>query len=186
MPEYPGLPRLTKNIWKVTAALGIGAVVSQGVGISPLLVGLVYFIPEAATYAVFAFIGWIVLYITDIMAVVREHGWQFLQEFTNSLTLRGFVFVFFFIVVYLNTVVGIAAILGFTLGSTVGLPLVGLVVALLYPSLDFRLSIQYISPGFLMLAAVLFVLHAIGILREVTANAVIQGMHRHRPPRSLN
>lgn len=186
MSEYPGIPRLTKNVWTVSAALGFGAVLFQGLGISPLLGGLVVFAPEVAPYAVFAFIGWIVLYVTDILSVVRQHGWRFFKEFTNQLTLRGLIYTFMFVVVYLNAVIGAAAVLGNSLATAGGLPVVGLAVAVLYPSLDFRLSINHISFGFLVLSAVLFALHAVGVLREVTANAVIQGMHRERPPRALN
>jgi len=176
MIKYPGLPRLVKQYWLALAIFLGGTAALHFVLALPAIGGAALLRPEVYSFVTVAFLGWVVMYIGDTSQILRESETDLLSTITDELTIKVTLIFMALIAIYLNVALTIAAGTGVLLTAT-GAPGIGFLVALLYPIADFRLTRQWYSPASIGLIVVLSLLHAIGLLRDVTARAVLEGMH---------
>ncbi|SDL08328.1 hypothetical protein [Natronorubrum texcoconense] len=179
MSRPPGLPRLAVIYLTLVGILIISVGAAHGLLSLPIFLFAFIEAPAVFGWVVLAFAGWTVLYITEILQIVRLDGAQMLKDVTENIFNQQWLYiiaVFGLIALYLNIVIGIAAVVAATLYGATGIPIVALLVALLYPGFDFGLSIRWYSPGSLILAGVLEILHLFGLLREVSVASLLESL----------
>lgn len=115
-------------------------------------------------------------YVRDVRSGAYEPGEDADFVWEHALVVVGVL------VLYATPLVGVGAIGGQYVASTVGAPLVGLAIALYYPVVDHELLRRGVpSPSVLPLLGLFGLLHAIGLCREVSPRQVIRRFRR-RPP----
>lgn len=179
MNRAPGTPRAMALYWVLIGGLLIPMTIFYGLIIAPVIGGLYAFSPDVFEYAFYAAIGWVVLYTVLTIDFLRQFGTDLLYEVQEWLMKGGKevqVEIFAMIVVYVNFVVLVGSVAGWFFDQYAGIPIIGLIVALVYPGLDIaNAMLERPTPGFLLLGVVLGVFQAIGVFRGISVTSILRG-----------
>ena len=148
----------------------------------PTLVGTALIGPDLFHLAVFAFIGWAVLYSVATFDLLRKIRLDIVLYVAESLGKQGMFIVYLLIAIYINIVMSMA-IAGGALATMLGQPLVALLVVLFYPFIDFAVLGKN-SPGSLGLKFVVRILHLVGLVRQISAEGVLDTLRLKNLPTS--
>jgi len=176
MSEYPGVPTVMTKTWATLGVFYAVMGIAYGVFALPTYFGISAYLPNALGFMAYAFAGWIVLYSTGTVSFLNEAPEKEIKELVQEMRKSTLGFLFLIIACYINFVIAVGALLGFSVTFTSVAPTFGVIVALLYPGLDIILANTYFSPGWALLAFILGIFHTFGFLRDVTAREIIQDL----------
>lgn len=179
MSHGPGTPRAVALYWILIGGLLIPMTIFYGAAMAPAVGGLYAFSPAVFEYAFYAALGWIVLYTVYTIDFLRRFGTGVLAEMQEWLMNAGKEVqagIFGLLVIYVNLVVLLGSGAGWAIGQHVGLPTIGLVVALAYPGLDIGNAVQdRPTPGSLLLSILLGIFQALGVFGGISVTGILRG-----------
>lgn len=175
MSDPPGIPRIWLYYTVLVGVFLVAVGLVHGILSAPIVIFAALEAPAYFNWVVLAFIGWSVLYVADVVQIMRFKGLDAFVEFASDLGVGGWVSALGLISIYLNVMLAISAVLAMVVTSLVG-PGAALIVAVLYPSLELRLGFQGYSPGFMVLSGLLGVCHLFGALRDLSAEGVLESL----------
>lgn len=180
MSTRHGLVETALAYWRDYVIAGLGMVTVVGLLSIPAAVVVWTAYPTAESLFVLAVLSLSIhmgaAYVRDVQDGEYEpgEGTDFVVE--HALLVTGVL------LLYVTPLVLTGAIGGWYVGQTTSTPLVGLVVALYYPVVDYELLRRGVpSPSLLPLLGLFGLLHAIGLCRGVSPQQVIRRFRR-RPP----
>lgn len=179
MRDTPGTPRAVALYWVIIGGLFIPMAVFYGIVMLPSLGGLYVFAPSIFEYAFYASLGWTVLYTIDTIDVFRHINMNVVERLGEWLMNAGKgvkAEIAVLIILYVNILVLIGAGAGWMFDHYAGFPVLGLIFALAYPGLDIHNALlERRTPGMLLVGFVLRLLQTFGLLRGISATAIIRG-----------
>lgn len=165
--------------WILIGGLLIPMTIFYGLIMAPVIGGLYALSPRVFEYAFYAALGWIVLYSVYTIDFLRHFGTDLLNEVQEWLMSAGKEVqagIFGLVVIYVNFVILLGSGTGWVVDQYVGLPTIGLIIALVYPGLDIgNAMLERPTPGFLLLSVVLSVFQALGVFRGISVTSILRG-----------
>ena len=170
------LPKLTFAVWVVLGGLLVGQTVVHGVLMLPAVAAAYVVEPSLVAFILFAGIGWILFHAVDTVGLMRDIGTNDLPEIMRELNNTSTLKVISLMAIYINTVIGIGAVLGYIVSLWTGNSLLGVAIALGYANLDLNKARSWYTPGSVILMTVLRMLHIIGIVRDVDTSMIVNSI----------
>ncbi|MFC4246489.1 hypothetical protein ACFOZ7_05690 [Natribaculum luteum] len=187
MGEAPGIPRVVLRYWAVLGFFLVPISLGHTLFLSPTLIGSYIFSPELAGYVMYTAVSWFVIYTALTVSLFRVSGVDSIQEFFEDVNSQEKQYLLVFIAVFVNTIVLIGALLGFTIGS-ISTPALGITIAVVYPIFELRFMLAVPTPARLVIQLAVSVAHMFGAAKDVTADALLDSIARGKnnsPPSSI-
>lgn len=180
MSSAPGIPRLVLRYWAAIGFFLVPISIAHTAVLLPAVAGTALFAPGSSRYVLLAAISWIVVYTAMTIALFRVSDVKSIQTFFEGLTIEQQRSIAVFVIVYVNATVGIAAATGTIVA--VGTPILGIVVAVVYPFVELRFAVTRQTPAKLVVEGAIALAHVFGAARNVTVDGFVEQFLGGRNP----
>ncbi|GGC52394.1 hypothetical protein [Haloferax sulfurifontis] len=183
MSDAPGIPKVAFLFWVIFGGLLTAQGLIHGVAMLPVVTGAYFIEPTTLPFVVFAGFGWVLYHAVDSVNIIARLTDDQLQYLVQQLEKEGLGKVGIASAIYVNVVVGFGALIGYAIATLSGVGVIGILIAVIYPNADLRYGLRYPTPGAISLKLTIKILHAFGILRNVSAESVLSGLVPDLTPR---
>lgn len=181
MSDAPGIPGIVVRYWAAIGFFLLPISIAHTLFLSPTLAGAVSIAPGATEFVVLAALSWIVLYTAFTIQLFRVSDVESLRDFFENLTIDQQSVLVIFVVVFVNTVVILAAIAGVLAAAATAQP-VGVAIAVAYPFFELRFSFTKPTPAKAVVGVTIAVAHALGTARNVTIERFMETLPGGKNP----